>query len=271
MFCAFLHARCTELGLITHIATPTSLDQGTRTVHITSAKGELAVPYDRLIFSVGPWSAPTARSLGLPVPPVSNLPGHSILIRPARDGGFDPCAETETVFAGLSGRRTGTEAADAEPSTGGVERNGGYTRSVEFVTRYALSNSELDRAEVRCGRPSGVVYLAGENSIPHKRDSIHEESKTANHLPANPAQVIGLVDNVLVSRLVTAAAMTSPLLDLKRGAKLEKAQLCYRPTTMDGNPLIGRSGGEGMFLAAGHGPWVSDEITSINQADQVLM
>ena len=80
-----------------------------------------------------------------------------------------------------------------------------------------------------------------------------------NHLPSDPKHVVDLVDEALISRLLASAAMTSPLLDVKRGATLEKAQLCYRPATPDGNPLIGRLGGmDGVFVASGHGPWVSD-------------
>ena len=107
-------------------------------------------------------------------------------------------------------------------------------------------------------RPSGVVYFAGENSIPHARGNVEEEAKSPNHLPADPSKVIELVDQALVNRLLTSAAMTSPLLDVRRGAVLEKAQLCYRPTTPDGDPLIGRLGqdGDGLFVATGHGPWV---------------
>jgi len=88
-----------------------------------------------ILLSAGPWSAPTARSFGLPIPPVSNLPRHSTIVRP-KEAGFEPCKETETVFAGLSARSIGLEAADAEESTAGAEKSGGYTQSIEFITRW---------------------------------------------------------------------------------------------------------------------------------------
>lgn len=105
-----------------------------------------------------------------------------------------------------------------------------------------------------------MVYLAGENSIPHPNANIPEEPRSTNHLPENPARAIGLVDEALVNRLLTSAAMTSPLLDVRKGAVLEKAQVCFRPTR-DGDPLIGLLGkeGDGLYVAAGHGPWVCIE------------
>lgn len=136
MFCAFLHAKCMELGLITHIATPTRLNLAARLLNISTRPDP--IPFTHLLLCAGPWSAPTARSLGLPIPPISNLPGHSIILRP-KVGDVDPCAVTESVFAGLSGRSIGVEAADAEPSTGGKEKSGGYTPSIEFVTRCVSS------------------------------------------------------------------------------------------------------------------------------------
>lgn len=119
----------------------------------------------------------------------------------------------------------------------------------------SILNAHLRQADL--ARPSGVVYIAGENSIPHQKIDIKEQVLSSNHLPDDPSKVIDLVDDALVSRLLTSAAMTSPLLDVRKGAVLEKAQLCYRPTTPDGDPLIGRLGevGNGLFVAAGHGPW----------------
>lgn len=140
MFCSFLHKKCTELGLITHIATPTSLDIPSRIVHLStsaSSSSPSSLSFDQLLLSAGPWSASLARTLHLPIPPIYNLPGHSILIRPSKSqtDSFDPCSECESVFAGLTGKSIGIEAADAEASTGGGEKRGGYTRSIEFVTR----------------------------------------------------------------------------------------------------------------------------------------
>ena len=134
MFCRFFHEKCKELGLITYIATPTSLPQDSQTLHLVSEEGPRTVKYDKLVLTAGPWTAALASTLGLPVPRISNLPGHSILIRPRPDT-FDPCSESQTVFAGLSGKGVGLEAAFTEESTTGKEKVGGYTRSVEFATR----------------------------------------------------------------------------------------------------------------------------------------
>lgn len=127
-------------------------------------------------------------------------------------------------------------------------------------TRYGL-HSESDLIS----RPDATVYIAGENSIPHS--SLDRSTTLSNHLPADPSQVIDLVDQSLVDRLLRSAVLTSPLLNIKRGAELVKAQLCYRPSSPDGNPLIGRLGmqkeEEGVYVAAGHGPWVSGGVVIV--------
>ena len=137
MFCSFLHEKCTELGMRTFIGTPISLDSTNHNLYIVLDSSTRSFPFEQLVLCAGPWSALTAQTLGLPVPPISNIPGHSILIRP-RANDFDPCAVCESAFAGLSPGSIGTEAADADPVTGGASKNSGYTRSIEFVTRYAI-------------------------------------------------------------------------------------------------------------------------------------
>jgi D-amino-acid dehydrogenase len=39
------------------------------------------------------------------------------------------------------------------------------------------------------------------------------------------------------------------------GARVNGARACARPVSLDGRPLVGEVGAEGLWVAAGHGPW----------------
>lgn len=101
---------------------------------------------------------------------------------------------------------------------------------------------------------NGMVYVAGENNGPP--------------LPDGTSSV--KVDPTAIDKLINASKELSSL--LANGAievqqvRVENAanflinmikQLCYRPITSQGVPLIGklRSGSVKAFIAAGHGPW----------------
>ncbi|KAF8476538.1 FAD dependent oxidoreductase, partial [Gautieria morchelliformis] len=84
-------------------------------------------------------------------------------------------------------------------------------------------------------RPDGLVYVAGENR--------------GAPLPEGTADV--KLDAGLAHKLVLAgAALTESL-------RLGTVELCYRPVTPHGAPLVGslKSGSTKAFIAAGHGPW----------------
>ena len=135
--------------------------------------------------------------------------------------------------------------------------------------RWSSSRGEFLGMVSADARPDGTVYIAGENGVPSRAPPSCKG--TPNHLPSDPAEVEGMVDPTLVRRLIRSAGRISDAMRVTHGAKLITAQvscplssldpltgqLCYRPTTPDGTPLIGPLTTEGdIFIAAGHGPWV---------------
>lgn len=128
-------------------------------------------------------------------------------------------------------------------------------------------------------RANGLVYVAGENSVPSAPS--HLPSRLPNRLPDNVDLVKQLVDPALVSRLAEAAGKVSPALRRENGAVIEKEQVscssvkmrarwltrgrgqfCYRPKTTDGECIIAELEA-GVFVATGHGPWVSLALSSL--------
>ena len=70
-------------------------------------------------------------------------------------------------------------------------------------------------------------------------------------LPAEPSRVVP--DDGAMERLEIMSDRLAPALG---GAKIVARQLCYRPVTQDGLPLIGRIAGlNGAFVATGHSVW----------------
>lgn len=123
-------------------------------------------------------------------------------------------------------------------------------------------------------RTNGLVYVAGENSTPTS-PSPHPDT-LPNRLPPNVDDVKAMLDPALVVRLKKAAAAVSPALRVENGAVIEREQVrrkpqylsshshtdfllqfCYRPKSLDGDCMVGRLA-PGVFVATGHGPWVSD-------------
>lgn len=77
-------------------------------------------------------------------------------------------------------------------------------------------------------RGNGVVYVAGENSIPSGfgDGAEGEGGLRKNKLPKTVDGVKGLLDEGLVRRLIVAAGLVSKRLDVGRGAMVEKTQVC---------------------------------------------
>ncbi|KAK4049094.1 hypothetical protein OIO90_005564 [Microbotryomycetes sp. JL221] len=232
------------------------------------------LPVSKLVITAGPWSSIVCRQLGLPEIELTNLPGHSLLIKPAlrhvvaaggtgvvaassvsplsitrQDIGIEPVA----IFAGI-----GSDAAmGVEHATGGTgrllterEQQMGYTEAPELFTRL-----------------NGIVYVAGENTTPNSTnssDSTATPPVAPNRLPDNVDDVDGLRDDNLLSRLIKSAEAVSPLLQQSRGAIITARQascsltltllLCYRPKTFDGECMIGPLC-DNVYIATGHGPW----------------
>lgn len=208
--------------------------------------------------------------------PLSNLPGHSILIRPALDmiGGktelpseavfvspsyivhldrpFDEASQNRNKFrsaiyststnskshvqAGISGAERGVHASTsgiARSLTAAEVKQGSSVHDQVFVSRLITlfpNTSGFTRSPEFFPRSNGLVYVAGENSIPSapafaSSDRISGQNLLPNLLPDSPDGVKLLLDQRLIGRLITSAAMVSPALDVKNGAVVEREQV----------------------------------------------
>ncbi|GAA6063159.1 hypothetical protein JCM10212_006317 [Sporobolomyces blumeae] len=198
--------------------------------------------FDKLVIAAGPWSAQVCDTLSLPSLPITNLPGHSLLIRPGLDAfvPVDPADDqlpAQAVFAGIDGGVGGVHGDSFGLARGlsDEEKRRGYTRAPEFFTR-----------------KNGLVYVAGENSIP--ASASESDVGLPNKLPANVDEVKEMVDRECVERLTRAAGAVSPFLKVENGAKVEKTQFCYRPISVDREPIVGFVEKD-VLVATGHGPW----------------
>lgn len=187
------------------------------------------LPFTKLLIAAGPWSGDLCAKLGLPPLPLVNLPGHSLLIRPSlaavrmKEGDSLPSG---AVFAGIGDAVSGVHAATS--GTGRAltaeEIAMGCTAAPELFPRSILLFSLIPCfADLLGCRTNGLVYVAGENSIPTAPSYLQE--RLPNRLPENVDQVKQLVDPALVQRLVAAAAAVSPALRVENGAVIEKEQV----------------------------------------------
>lgn len=210
------------------------------------------LPFDRLLIACGPWSAAVCDSLNLPPIPLTNLPGHSLLIRPATSTTHPSDVElpSEAVFAGIDGSVGGVHASTSGLARGltDEEKREGYTRSPELFVRRR-----------RAGADREWIYVAGENSIPDTPLPTPTASGDApplpNRLPATVDAVRDLLDEQCIGRLKRAAGAVSPLLKEENGARIERQQFCYRPISSDRQPMLGPLRAPDIFIATGHGPW----------------
>ncbi|KPV76733.1 uncharacterized protein RHOBADRAFT_51732, partial [Rhodotorula graminis WP1] len=206
----------------------------------------LSLSVDRLVVAAGPWSAAVLSTLNLPPVPLTNLPGHSLLIRPSlagftpRPGSSSTALPPEAVFAGISGAVGGVHASTSGLARGLTpdEKREGFTRSPEFFVR-----------------TNGLVYVAGENSIPETR--AQSARGLPNKLPETVDEVRGMIDGRLVGRLKRAAGAVSALLKEENGAVVEKEQFCYRPISPDREPMIGQLSPSDptVYVSTAKGPW----------------
>ncbi|GAA5971400.1 hypothetical protein JCM11641_008339 [Rhodosporidiobolus odoratus] len=223
---------------------------------VATKPSSLSIPFDTLTIAAGPWSAAVCAELNLPLISLTNLPGHSLLIRPALQLYTDSTSPTSTqphrtkqlppeaVFAGISGAVSGVHASTSGLARGLTQEETaeGYTRSPELFVR-----------------ANGLIYVAGENSIPEAGGATAQRQRRdggglPNMLPKTVDEVKGMVDQRLVGRLKRAAGAVSPLLKEENGAVVEREQFCYRPIAADREPIMGELS-PGVFIATGHGPW----------------
>ncbi|GAA6041708.1 hypothetical protein JCM8097_003093 [Rhodosporidiobolus ruineniae] len=203
----------------------------------SSAPSPVTLSFNKLVVAAGPWSGEVCKQLGLPAIPLTNLPGHSLLIRPSLSG-YQGGSElpSEAVFAGIAGAVGGVHASTSGLARGLTEeeKKEGYTRSPEMFVR-----------------KNGIIFVAGENRIPETNPA---RDHLDNKLPPTVDGVKNLLDQNLINRLKRAAGAVSPLLKEENGAIIEAEQFCYRPVFPDREPAVGELE-PGVILATGHGPW----------------
>ncbi|GAA6020319.1 hypothetical protein JCM8202_002620, partial [Rhodotorula sphaerocarpa] len=267
-FCKHLHSHLervypdrfrTVFGRATSIRPPSRAGEKKSLELARVAEGANAprsLPFDRLLIACGPWSAAVCETLKLPPLPLTNLPGHSLLIRPA-SGAHTVDLPSEAVFAGIDGSVGGVHASTSGLARGltDEEKAEGYTRSPELFVR-----------RTRRGETRELIYVAGENSIPEtpKRGGSTAAAGAGvslavpplpNRLPQSVDEVRDLLDERLIGRLKRAAGAVSPLLKEENGATIERQQFCYRPISSDREPILGPLQLPDVFVATGHGPW----------------
>ncbi|GAA6038057.1 hypothetical protein JCM8097_007521 [Rhodosporidiobolus ruineniae] len=203
----------------------------------TSSASSILLPFTKLVIAAGPWSGAVCTEFGLSAIPLTNLPGHSLLIRPSLSGylGGDELP-SEAVFAGIAGAVGGVHASTSGLARGltDEEKKEGYTRSPELFCR-----------------KNGLVFVAGDDRIP---ETTPAPGHLDNKLPPTVDGVKDLLDPNLIKRLKHAAGAASPLLKEENGAVIEAEQFCYRPVFADREPAVGELEKD-IYLATGHGPW----------------
>ncbi|KAI4249151.1 MAG: hypothetical protein L6R40_000609 [Gallowayella cf. fulva] len=234
--CQFLLSECKSQGVNIHQpAKATSVtrdsDGSLSSIHIksTDTSAEYDIPCTRLVLAAGAWTSQVFQALfpssKLRVP-VSSLAGHSLLLRSPHWPPPNP---------------------DIIPSSGNTT-NGHANGSKELPSSqppcHALFTSDPIASyapELFSRLPSGHIYIAGFNG-PYP-------------LPDLPTE------RVIDPEAIETLKGTAERLLGKGEFEVEREALCFRPVTGRGVPIVGPArkegadGEEGVWIAAGHGPW----------------
>lgn len=193
LFCHALLAYVKSKGATIIYGEPLALGDGLLSIKAQNGLRQ-DVPYSRVLVSAGPWSSALCEKLALSPVPIESLPGHSLLIRPREQKKLP----AESVFAGISSDWGVHASILSSGALSEADQEEGFTRSPELFCR-----------------PSGLVYVAGENT-----PSQH------GGLPPTVGQVKAQLDQKLVRRLARSAALVSADLDVGKGAVIEREQVC---------------------------------------------
>jgi glycine/D-amino acid oxidase-like deaminating enzyme len=177
--------------------------------------GETTIPCTDLIVTAGPWTGRVLEKLGLPSLPVTNLPGHSIIVRAAPE---HPISAT-AVFASIYG-------ANRQP-------RGRTTESPELFPR-----------------GDGTVYVAGENNAEPMPD---DPADVGGLVDDDIAERLVRATKHISDGLACGAVEKRQVSLFRRAIEAELThllQLCYRPTVTDGRPLVGKLK-DGVWVATG--------------------
>ncbi|KAL8956474.1 MAG: hypothetical protein Q9193_006018 [Seirophora villosa] len=237
--CQFLMSECKARGVRIH--QPAKATKVTRDlsgalsrIHLlsTETSEEYEIPCTRLILAAGAWTRevfmdffPTSK-LRMPI---FSLPGHSLLLRskhwpPPLSDAFPQPLSDHTKDRGNDMRNR----PQSQPPCHAL------------FTSENLPNSVPYSPELFTRLPSGHIYIAGLNG--------------KYPLPALPTE--RQIDPAAIATLIA----TSERLLGKGEFEVEREALCWRPTTDKGTPIVGpvkkgNEAEEGVWIAAGHGPW----------------
>ncbi|KAL8804778.1 MAG: hypothetical protein Q9182_002370 [Xanthomendoza sp. 2 TL-2023] len=232
--CQFLWSECKSRGVKLHQpATATSITRdptgALSSIHIqsTNTAEEYDIPCTRLILAAGAWTSQVFKTL-FPTSklriPISSLAGHSLLLRSPHW----PPPTTNLI----------------PPSTNGHSTSSETTLTSTQPPCHALFTSDPIASyapELFTRLPSGHIYIAGLNG-PYPLPNLPTES---------------VID---VEAIQTLKGTAERLLG-KDQFTVEREALCFRPVTGKGVPIVGPArdqggkGEEGVWVAAGHGPW----------------
>jgi glycine/D-amino acid oxidase-like deaminating enzyme len=194
---------------------------------------------------------------GHPVPPAAAA--HAFAAR-AREAGAELREGAAATPATADGRVTGVRtAAGEEPAGAVVVAAGPWTSALVDPTGgwRPVGPSWGVSLELRLSRPprhsleeGGIENLVSEEGILGPlfslvtRDGVSTLGSTFQPEQPEPAEVApALVERG--RRFVPALA----------GTHVVSLRACARPLSLDGRPLLGPLGTDGLFVAAGHGPW----------------
>ncbi|KAL8682824.1 MAG: hypothetical protein Q9186_001153 [Xanthomendoza sp. 1 TL-2023] len=235
--CQFLWSECKSRGVKLHQpAKATSVTRNSTgalsAIHIksTDTSEDYDIPCTRLILAAGAWTSQVFKTL-FPTSkleiPVSSLAGHSLLLRsphwPPPNTNIIPPSTNTTINAQPNGSQN---IPDTQPHCHAL-----FTS--DPIASYA--------PELFARLPSGHIYIAGLNG-PYPLPNLPTES---------------VIDPAAIETLKGTAERL-----LGKGQfEVEREALCFRPVTGRGVPIVGPArdkggeGEEGVWVAAGHGPW----------------
>ncbi|KAI4200006.1 MAG: hypothetical protein LQ346_002479 [Caloplaca aetnensis] len=235
--CQFLFSESKNRGVKVHQpARATSVARDSNgalsSIHIqlTQTSEEYDIPCTRLVLAAGAWTREVFTTL-FPSSkikiPISSLAGHSLLLRSKH---WPP--SSSTAFPQSS--NSATNGSD------GLKRSNKSQPPCHALFTSENLPSASYSPELFTRLPSGHIYIAGLNGD-YPLPSLPTERK---------------IDPEAIAILKT----TSERLLGKGEFEVEREALCFRPVTNRGTPIVGpvrrgKEHEEGLWVAAGHGPW----------------
>lgn len=167
----YICARPTKLNLSSSNSLPESIDVLSSSVNSAFSTAQ-TIPCTDLILAAGPWTALLASSLGIsPTPPIHNLPGHSIVVRPATSQLISATAVFASIYganprhAAAAAAAAMTDSPEIFPRSDGTVYIAGENNAAEMPERpgevLALVDGEIAQRLVRAAKVIGRVLGEG--------------------------------------------------------------------------------------------------------------